>query len=1293
MGTYDGLNRYDGYQFKIFRNLWGVKNSLVDNHVKSILANGNNIFVGTQKGLMYFSYNDAQFHNLYYKKQGTGQLIKISSGIDQITSDKLGNTYVATDNVGLLLFKGADTVATQLALNRRYNYRVQGVVADHDDKIWLFVNGTGLCKYQTGGKITLKADVTFSANCLTTDPWGLVWLGTDNGIYTFNVATSKTERFDSAVRLSNSNIFNLSVTRQHELWIFTNGGGINIWNSSLHKLTYLLPGENDHSLRSGAVTAGFEDNNGRKWITTLRGGVNIIDTKNIPFHVYTHDVFNKNSVINNFIQAFCEDEKHNVWIGTDGGGLSYWNRQSHQFTGFIHQPGLGHLSSNFVVSILKDRTNRIWVATFSGGIDAYENSTKSFKHYSCFETPTGKEERNFWKLFEDDQHNIWAGSTWGGALYKYNAGADKFDLFDSKLRNIHTLYQDHDKKLWGGDYSNLINIDPVHQRHRFFTIGQAIRAITEDSQHHLWVGTEGGGLIKFNTANNTFKRYTEADGLPSNSILNILVDRHDNLWCSTYNGLTKFNQKDNKFSNYYGSDGLQSNQFSYNAAVKLNTGEMLFGGLKGFNTFYPDSIGSYVHASRLQLTDFKVNNASIEGNTTYSANKPLHAVTDITIPYDQATISINYTALEYSFPEKISYAYYLEKWDHNWNYVGKLKSAYYTRLNEGNYILKIKATNTEGIWNENPLVLHITILPPWYRTWWAYLFYITAIGSLVYAFWLYRLRQTRLKYEVAITNLKMEQEKQANERKLSFFTNVSHEFRTPLTLIINPIKDLLKQHKSWGDELNIVYRNASRLLGLVDQLLMFRKSESENADIKVSLLNFTDICREIYSCFTHQAKIKQINYTFEFANAEIEIFADREKIEIALFNLISNAVKFTPENGNIAITVNHDESSVYFEIADSGIGISADVGEKLFDKFYQVKDASSLKTGFGIGLYLVKNFIELHKGTITFQSTSGEGTTFVLRLPKGKDHLAGYPIIAASAVKNEYVEELIDAEATETSVLEPIANNIELMISTAQSIVIIDDDADIREYIRSIFERDYTIYEGKNGQQGLELIQKILPDVVISDINMPNLSGLELCRIVKADSQLSHIPIILLTGEQAPEMKLQGIEEGAIDFLSKPFDKDLLVARVKGIIKSKKELQRYFFNEVTLKNNSRNISEENKQFLYKCIEIVESSLLDPVLDVNTIADKMGMSYSNLYKRIKSITGQSINGFIRFVRLRKSAELLIETNCNVNEAAFRVGFGDVKYFRENFHRQFGLNPSEFIKKHRNNFQNAPEAVKR
>jgi signal transduction histidine kinase/ligand-binding sensor domain-containing protein/CheY-like chemotaxis protein len=1293
MGTYDGLNRYDGYEFKNFRNVFEDKGSLINNHIKAIKAVADRVYVGTEKGLMFFDYSDSRFHSLYCYNE-SHQLTKIQFNINQIVADKNGNAFVANGTYGLLKFKPTDTIGGQITGNNiAPRYGVQALSISPTGQIWAVVNGVGLFKYNSAAnKLEIESDQIKDANCLAIDSQPLIWIGMNDGLINFSPGSGKLTRFDNTHKLSNTNIYNLTVSQNGDIWMATNGGGVNVWDNRLQKLTYIKAGENSNLLRSSAITSVYEDDEHRKWIATLRGGVNIIDSKNTPFHLFTHDAFNKNSVINNFILSFCEDGSGNVWIGTDGGGLSRWDVKRNVFSSYQHQAGAGSISSNFVVSIVEDFNKQIWVATFNGGIDAYNSKTNAFRHYPCFNPVTGINEKNFWKLYEDSKHHLWASSTWGGALYLYNREKDQFDLFDKVLTNIHTLYEDHSGRLWGGNYDQLIRIDAVNKKHKYYNIGQAIRAITEDKAFNLWVGTDGGGLINFHPQTEKVVRYTEKMGLSNNSILNILVDNKGALWCSTYNGLSNFNVKSQKFVNYFASDGLQSNQFNYNAALKLKSGNVLFGGIKGFNLFNPDSIATFVHVPRLQLTDIKVNNTSIQGNENYSHHQPLNALKKITIPFDEATMVINYTALEFSFPGKISYAYYLEGWDHNWNYVKKLKSAYYTRLNEGTYHLKIRATNTDGVWNPNPLVLEIVVLPPWYRSWWAYMLYTLSVGFLIYSYWTYRKRQIRLQYEVEIANLKVEKEKEINEKKLSFFTNVSHEFRTPLTLIINPVKELLRQDKQHSEELNIVYRNARRLLGLMDHLMLFRKTESENASMKIAQMDFAAICREIYICFTHQAKIKHINYTIETGSSPITVYGDREKIEIALFNLISNALKFTPENGIIQVVVKEDADSVYFEIADSGIGITTDIGEKLFDKFYQVKDANSLKTGFGIGLYLVKTFIEAHKGTINYQSTSGTGTTFTLRLPKGNEHLKAFPI-QNDVKESPFIEEMMDIEQVVSEPAEIIGGNLKMMISDRQSVLVIDDNQEIRAYVKKIFSNDYTLYEAENGAQGLEMVRKYLPDVVISDIVMPELNGLELCKIIKQDSALSHIPIILLTGESAPEIKLQGIEEGAVDFISKPFDKDLLVARVKGIIKNKRELQNYFFSEVTLKGKNRNVSEQHKDFLYKCIEVIEASIMDSEVDVNAIADKMGMSYPNLYKKLKAITGYSINSFVRYVRLQKAAELMINTNCNVNEAALRVGINDIKYFREHFNKQFGLNPSEFIKQHRIAFQKSYSLKKR
>ncbi|MCJ8209130.1 response regulator [Mucilaginibacter sp. RS28] len=1288
IGTYDGLNRYDGEKFKIFRNIWGDNKSLNFNYIANLSEVDNKILIGTQKGLAYYSYTDSRFYPAYCAVAKNGPLQKITNSINALVTDKNGNAYIAADNAGVLVLKKKAAYCYRLNLaGSSATYDAQALTVDQDNQLWVFVKNRGLCRYNKNsrGIELVCSDIKYAA-CLLADGKGNIWIGTENGLYSYNVTSRKITPFNSTYhKLTNDNIMSLHADRTGLLWIATNGGGINIFDMHTGRLSYLVPGEKSGSLRSGAVSAIYEDDEGRKWIATLRGGINVIDPQNTPFQLFTHDPFNKNSVVNNFIISFCEDEHHNIWIGTDGGGISYWNTKTNQYTSYTHNTAKGSLSSNFVVSIVNDYQNQVWVATFSGGIDAFDRSSGQFKHYTCFNTVTENIDRNLWKLYEDSRHNLWAGSTRGGALYLYNRKTDKFELFDNRLTNIHAIYEDHSGNLWAGDYTRLINIDRVTKKHQYYPVNYAIRSFAEDKSGNLWIGTEGGGLLLFNKVTGVYKRYTERNGLPGNSILNILTDNSGNLWCSTYNGLSRFNTATGKFKNYDASDGLQSNQFNYNAALKLKDGRLMFGGINGFNLFDPADMALKTNKPQLRITGLRINNTVVEGGMPYTDNQPLVALKRIVVPYNQATIALDYNALEYSFPDKIKYAYYLEGWDHGWNEVGKLKTAYYTRLNEGTYTLHIRATTTSGGVNPYRIDLRIVVLPPWYRTWWAYFIYVSVIGSVGYSLWRYRIGQTRLKYEVEIANLKVEREKELNEKKLSFFTNVAHEFRTPLTLIINPIKDLLKaDHNRDNTELTTIYRNSRRLLGLVDHLLLFRKTESENDTLNLSSVNFSTLCREVYLCFGQQARFKKLKYDFHCSNEAIMILADREKIEIAVFNLISNAVKFTPAEGEIQIKVEETAGTALLKVCDSGCGIAEGTGEKLFDKFYQIKDNTSLKTGFGIGLYLVKSFINHHNGSICYQNNENGGTIFTAELPKGKPVVYAGSIPEAAEKSQHLLEEFINDELAEPRPSEEEFNHLELMISDRQSVLIIDDNDQLRGYVKKIFKENFRTYEAGTCEKGLELIKKYLPDLVITDIMMEGLSGIELCQMIKQDASLSHIPVILLTGDPNPEMKLKGIEVGAVDFVSKPFEKEMLLARVQGILRDRRELQNYFYNEVTLKSNTRHISEHHKDFLYKCISLIENYLVDPDFDVKTIADELGMSYSSLFKKIKSISGQSVNGFVRYVRLRKAAEIMIHTNCNVNEAALKTGFNDIKYFRENFIKQFGIKPSEFIKKHRTAF---------
>ncbi len=1280
MGTYDGLNRYDGYNFKVFRNDWDDKSSVINNHIT--VLNGdqqNRVWVGTQKGISCYDYADSKFHRLQYFENNKQAEVNYAINAIAVSAKAV---YFATDDKGLFRLNNKEKLAERIAFKGARDFSVKAVCAGSENMIWLFIKDVGLCQLNPETSIItlIKSDIRLVTSMVKGKGEAL-WIGTERGLYTYHPGEKLLEKCRELS--GKENIMKLTLDSRQKLWLATDGGGVIVYDV-LNKVVNQLPaGREKGFLSSNSVAQVYEDHESRKWIATLRGGVNIIDPEQGQFKTIKRNPLKPNSLINNFVLSFSEDQNHNIWIGTDGGGLSVWNRKRDTFTNY-KSGERGALTSNFVTSILNDADNNTWVASFSGGIDRFDQATGKFIRYSCYDAVKGVDEENIWKLYQDQHKNIWVGTTRGGSLYRYNKKLDKFELFDHQLKNIHNLFQDSKGRLWGGNYSHLIQIDPVKKRHKYVKINAAIRAIQEADGNKLWVGTEGGGLLLFDPQTQNIKRHLESDGLPSNSILNILKDKAGNLWSSTYNGLSRFDVQSQTFKNYFASDGLQSNQFNYNAALKLSNGDFIFGGIGGFNLFSPDSIRKNKRVPKIRLTDFKINNISLDQDANYQ-NISVANLQQIAIPYQSAVISVNYAAIEFSFQDQISYAYYLEGWDRNWNYVNKLSTAYYSRLDEGTYKLHIKSTDTEGVWSNNEKVVTIVILPPWYRTWWAYGIYLIIGSSLFYLFQTYRNRQSRLKHEIEITNLKMEREKDLNEKKLSFFTNISHELRTPLTLIVNPIKDILnkKEPGTEKDNLNVVYRNSRRLLSLVDQLLLFRKTESENDALKIVRINLYSFAKEIFLCFSYLAKNNDIEYSFECEETEMMIYGDKDKIEIVLFNLLSNALKFTPKGGFVSLAIQSTHSGVKIEVSDSGPGIPAGVGEKLFDKFYKVMSNESLKMGFGIGLYLAKNFVELHKGNIAFVSNPGAGTVFSIHLPVGEANVNETVV----GFQNEltYVNELIaqEQEDCDKNTGESIGN-LELLISDLHTILIVDDNQEIIDYIRQIFKENFRIYTADNGLEGLRLCKEYLPDIVISDVNMDGLNGIELCKAVKEDSALSHIPVILLTGDPSPEVKLKGIEVGAYDFISKPFDKELFTAKINGIIKNRTNLQSYFYNEITLKSDAHKVSQDDKGFLQKCITIIEENLMENSFNVKILASDLGMSHSNLYKKIKSTSGQSVNGFIRFIRLRKAAELLINTNLNINEAAFRVGINDIKYFREQFQKLFKLTPSEFIKKHRKSF---------
>ena len=1299
-GTYDGLNRYDGYDFKVYRNNINNKNSLSFNTIYVIEGDSkNNIWVGGANGACVFDRRESVFHPLeYVSNNNKTQIIK--DVIHQIRSVSKELVLVASQNFGLLVYENGSFLGKPVGLiegnNKVMKYNYNATVLENDPKkgcCWVYVRNVGICKYSYHSKkLKVVYPLSMEVKCMRLSSDATLWLGTDEGLYSFNTNSNS---LSGNYLINDCTVTDILIDKKKEMWVTTDGCGIyKVISGNKKAIPYNFTKGNQF-VKSNSIWSLYEDVAGNKWIGTLRGGISMIGNspkyfKNIKYNVKNNDL------AENFILSFCEDEKKNLWIGTDGAGLKYWDRKSNSYTTYSNSDNAAHkISSNFITSIIRDDNNEIWLSTWAGGVNRINPANNSISHFSCYNPFTKQIEKNIWFVYKDSKGIIWASATNEGSLYFFDRAKSAFVLFDKTIDNLQCLIETSDGILWGGNYTSLFAIDKGSKKHKKIAIGNPIRCILEDKDKNLWLGTQEGGLLLFDRKTDKFKRLTTNDGLPSNTILRMLEDKGGNLWMSTYNGICRFDKKKRTFRNFSVNDGLQSNQFSFNAGLKLSTGEFLFGGINGFNSFFPEDIKEFNQKNNLLLTDFYVNNQPIEESKNELISElDSGKIKEVNLPYDQTTLSIGFVALNYNDTDKIKYAYHLEGWDNQWNYVNQIRKANYARLAEGKYVFKVKTTNFQGGWNEVESLVNIVVLPPWYRTWWAYGLYLLIATGIIYMYIKYNKNRERLKYKVKIAELESKKEKEIAEKQSSMFTYISHEFRTPLSLIINPLKKAIQkgdvENSSSISDLVIAHRNARRLLSLVDQLLLFRKAENDADLLRISTINVNNLCNEVYQCFVNQAKDKNIDYTFQIPEHNIEIIGDYEKIEISLFNLMSNAFKYTPAGGAIDLNVTETETNISIEISDTGTGIEKNDIQVIFDKFKQVNSKAPVggSTGFGIGLFIVKYFVEKHKGTVSCTSEIGKGSVFKLSFLKGQNHFEDLQISNITPKMSPLFEELIadnSYESTQLSasnITDKGANNI--MLTDKRTLLIIDDNAEIKAYLIKLFSASHIVYSADNGEEGLKLTKKHMPDLVISDIAMDVMDGLELCRKIKENSSLSHIPVILLTASKNPETHLQGISDGADDYITKPFDDDLLVARVEALLKSRSNLRTYFLDSITLKENNQKVPAEYQEILKKCIAIIEANIHKHDFTIKNFATEMGMSHRTLYTKIKIISGQTLNAFIRSIRLRKAAMLMLTENMNIAQASVEVGFEDPKYFRQQFVKLFGMTPSEYIKKYKNSF---------
>lgn len=1302
VGTLNGLCRFDGYSFKTFVNIPGDTTSLTNNYVNALIMDkSGRIWVGTLDGLNLLDPVTEKFTRFSHQDNKPRSLS--NNKVWTLLADKDNNVWIGTDDgFDKFVEKSRDFDVYQPNASNPYAMKgksVNSIIEDGGDKLWLGNWSSGLNLFNKRDKRFINFPQQQYPNQRNpNDVWTLcmdgqhnIFVGTYwNGLFKFNTVTHTYTALQNPDK-ENHAVFRILKLDNRFMLLCGNDGFYSL-NSTTNTWKQLAN-------FTGFQQAGlYQDNNGIIWICAMNGLAKF-DSRQYKFF------FNPFAKTNRLVRSLLvKDDK--IWIGTNN-GLTIINPGKQSST-LLHSADPKSIGSNEINKLYIDKEQKLWVLT-EFGFDEYDDKTGAFTHH-FHHSSLGSffNEDVFRDILEVNPGEYYLSTDAG--LKIYNSHTNTFTHYYNQKDNVHSLSNNHlysvvkdaDNKIWiGTEGGGLNRFNPVSRSFDRFLAddGKAgsisnnnIHGIFLDRDKNIWICTQDG-LNKYVRKTNNFISYSKQDGFASNVFKQIAEDSNGTLWVVTETGVSAFNPRTMKIKNFDQGDGVFANSVIY----KVNASKMLMAGSNGLVTFDPLQMNTNTIVPPIYISGLEVLSTPVEPGKGSVLKLPIENTQKIRLSYDQSQFSLEFVALNYTHTEKNSYAYRLEGFDKNWNYVKGQRKATYTNLNPGEYTFRVIAANNDGIWNTQGATLVIVITPPWYLTWWAYVIYFALAAGAVYGYIVYNNRQAKLKYEIKLTHIEAEKEKELHEKKLSFFTNISHEFRTPLTLIINLVKDILYAGTNNVDQqdLNTINRNAKRLLSLVDQLLLFRKADAGADELKLSHFNIATLCREVFLCFAHQAKTKQLGLEFLCDNDDIQMVADREKVEIILFNLLANAIKFTDDGGLIQLKLKGDDSFAYIEITDNGCGISEVAGDKLYNKFYQEHGhGKNAKGGLGIGLYLVKSYVEVHGGSITYESEVSKGTKFKLMLPVGVTETDKTTVLEEQVDSSVFFKEIMDEQLGEN---DPGENEKQEMPDTEltsekKSMLVVEDNKEISGYIKQVFKSEYLVYGADDGETGYKMILEIMPDIIISDVMMPGMSGIELCNKVKENPELNHIPVILLTASTSPEIKLKGIEGGADDYISKPFETEVLMARVKGILKTRNNLQKYFFNEITLKSNNLKISQEYKDFLQKCLTIVEKHLNDNDFNIKTLAGEIGMSHSNLYRKIKSISGQSANGFIRVIRLRKAAEIMLTTDCTVYEVAYKVGFNDLKYFREQFSKLFGVNPSDYIKKYRDSFHKDQNVVR-
>ena len=1313
IGTYGGgLKRYDGINVETYSHDPFSESSISNSTIYDLVyKKKQGLWIATQNGINFFNPNNESFSLFNPASESTSV-----NALCEIENDIL---VVGTHQKGVYFFNTKNKVFDKIGIPETIDENgllINDIVVDQLKRVWVGSNYGVFIVDRNTMKLT-RASYRFIKNktpnntevtSLGKDHFGNIWIGTaedglfkilPNGVsslevlhyeitkkrifavqeyndsymilgtendglfvvsYDGKVQKQHLKEKESSFGIQSNSVWSILCDARDRIWLGFYDRGLVKFDPNHFKFKFLQNNTQDNIRPFPlSISSIVKDNRGRMWFSSVDNGVYVYDSfKNEYIHL--NDPKNKiaKGLSSLDIPSLFIDSQQNIWIASWYNGLYLLRNGTKNFININTDSTPHKLKSNKVVSFSEDSNGVIWIGTFSGGLHSFDINNKQFIHYnekqfSDFELDQG----NIRKVAVDSYDNVWLGTRKG--VFRYDPKTKVITSINEKIQRVIKSLS-----------SDLI-----------------VFSIYEDTNNTIWIGTDAYGLLSYAPKEDKITWHGDGNDMRNLSINSITQTYDGSFWLGTERGLIRYDADTNDYRVFDRSDGLLNKSVNRNSFYNEQS-TLYFGTIGGINYFNPVDIPQNESLPKVTFQKLKISNNEIDISKNSPLKKALNQLDTLILKHNQSSFSIEYMGVSHTRSEKNSYAYMLEGLEEDWKYVGQQQSANYTNIKPGDYVFRLKAANNDGYWTSNPKTIFIKVLSPWWLSWWAKIIYVFVFLSLGY--YIYKLITLRIyeKRKAEIERSQRKQNEELNTKKIQFFTNISHEFRTPLTLILNPLESLIKDKHINNlpseiiDKHKIIHRNTKRLKRLIDELMDFRKMQFSELKVQIQEVDLAKIFTNITSNFIEEASYRKIDFQIDFEESiPKQIMVDASMFDKILFNLLSNAFKATSENGKIRVKVSHHSQGLIFplidenntqsgfeiDITDTGIGINKKNIKKIFNRFYQSEENNELYySGTGIGLEVVKKFVDYHKGKIVVESQQGVGTSFKVFIPDTKIQF----------YKNEQLvngKKLSQLQSKNLSGFADKPSFENAKLSKRNTILIVEDNMELREYLKYELKSLYKVFEAPNGKNGLEIARKNKPDIIIADVMMPKMDGFQMTRLLKSEKSTMNIPIVMLTAKVGESDRIHGIDLGADIYLKKPFSIDLLKTHLLQLIKSKERFYETYFNSLDLEINATG---GNKKILADVINVINENLSKEDLCVQDIADELALSRSKLYRKIKELTGKSANEMIRNMRLEKSKELLEVTEMTIGEICYKVGFSSPSYFTKRFKEHTGLIPKEY-----------------